>query len=87
MNVKRGRFGEVREALLDDRFLAHSHNEMMQTPLIVAVKRNNLPMVQLLLQFKANPLSVDQNNKSAIYYAMLYGYYDILFYLRPKRFF
>ena len=81
MDVRRGRLKEAREALLDDRFLAHAHNEMMQTPLIVAVKRNNLPMVQLLLEFKSNILAVDQNKKSAIYYAQLLGFHDILYLL------
>ena len=49
MDVKRGREDKVKKALEKDRFLAHQHNEMAQTPLIIAAKRNNLPIAKVLL--------------------------------------
>ena len=54
MDVKRGEEEKVKQALLLDRFLAHAHNEMEQTALIIAAKRNNLSMARLLLMFKSN---------------------------------
>ena len=40
-------------------FLAHAHNEMEQTALIVAAKRNNLSIARLLLMFKSNQMHRD----------------------------
>jgi len=84
MDVKRGRVREVREALQRDRFLAYQLNEVQETPLIVAAKRNNLEMAKLLIDYKANPTATDHNRKSALYYAHLMGHEQIVHLLLLK---
>ena len=59
MDVKRGNEQKVREALQEDRFLGNMHNEMHQTPLIVAAKRNKLAMGRILLDYKVYFGSLD----------------------------
>ena len=53
-HVKMGDKEKILEALEKDRFLVYTHNEMAQTPLIVASKRNLPKIAQLLLDHKAD---------------------------------
>lgn len=78
MDVKRGKEMAVREALKEDRFLAHAHNEMKQTPLIIAAKRNHLSIARILIENKADVLAADQNGKTARYYASVHGHTELL---------
>ena len=43
------------------------HNDAQVTPLFLAVSTKNLPMVQLLLQFKADPNDTQTDNRSLLF--------------------
>ncbi|KAI8960598.1 ankyrin repeat-containing domain protein [Daldinia sp. FL1419] len=53
--------------------LAGSEGEYNTTPLMRASYRKRLPLVQWLLQNRAGPHAVDNNNHGALYYALIAG--------------
>lgn len=50
----------------------------MGTPLMAAVVKNNVQITQMLLEAKANPNLTDANGSSALHYAVLFKFYDII---------
>ncbi len=56
----------------------HSDNLFRDTPLIIAVKNRDLPMLSLLLMKKADPYISNSKNQNAIEVASLLGYNDVV---------
>ncbi|KAK1244036.1 hypothetical protein MKX08_002174 [Trichoderma sp. CBMAI-0020] len=52
-----------------------------KTPLIVAVEWNNLPLVKSLMAYHVNLDIRNNSGRSAIHYALKYGYFDITVHL------
>ena len=50
-----------------------------QTPLISAIRKNNIQMVDLLLSKGADPNYIDKSGFKTIQYAILQGLYEIAF--------
>lgn len=54
-----------------------------ETPLIAAIRKNNVQMVKLLLSKGANPNYIDKVGFKTIEYAILQGLYDIAYIIYP----
>ena len=62
---------EVRDLLAEDRFLVYQHNELRQTPLHVAVKRDYIEIVRLLIRYHSDVSAKDSMGKTPLYHAAL----------------
>ena len=59
-------------------------NDTQVTPLMWSIRRNHFGVASVLLARKANPNLTCKKGWSAIDYAVMYGHYDIAFYLHEK---
>ena len=63
--------------LADDRFLVYQHNELRQTPLHVAAKRNHLDIAVLLIRYHSDVNAKDSMGKTPLYFSVLDCYKDM----------
>lgn len=65
-------------AFLVDKVKTVDGTSKFGTPLMAAVVKGNLPIVELLLKHKANPNIKDVNGTTAGHYAVMFKKYDIV---------
>ena len=75
--VKRNQISAVMDLLADDRFLVYQHNELRQTPLHVAAKRNLYDIVTLLIRHHSDVNAKDSMGKTPLYYSVLNCYREM----------